>query len=320
MDTILPPIDPDCIEQSPVGVLVGRFQVPSLHSGHRKLIESVMNRHQKVVIMLGRTKDVFLSKHDPLDFLTRSAMIRQAFPGVVVMPLQDRICDVDWSERLDDCLSGLFDFEKITLYGSRDSFIPSYCGRWPTVQLADAIGPTGTESRNAVAHGASSGTDFRTGVIYASNNRFPTCFPVVDIAAISICDGFKPTIACIKKAGLSHWQLPGGYVDGSDKTLEASAARELQEETGLVPGVATMRYVSSRHIDSWRYRNSQDSMVSSLFVSVFNGMPPLVAGDDAAEVCEFAICDIAEGKVAFDQDHLKMVANTADFLTSNGLI
>lgn len=36
------------------GVIVGRFQVAELHEGHRALIEGVMGRHKKVIILLGR--------------------------------------------------------------------------------------------------------------------------------------------------------------------------------------------------------------------------------------------------------------------------
>ena len=40
-------------EQYDVGVIVGRFQVPELHFAHRDLIESVMAKHGKTIIVLG---------------------------------------------------------------------------------------------------------------------------------------------------------------------------------------------------------------------------------------------------------------------------
>ena len=40
-----------------VGVIVGRFQVPELHRMHHDLIQSVIDRHEKVYIFLGIPKN-----------------------------------------------------------------------------------------------------------------------------------------------------------------------------------------------------------------------------------------------------------------------
>ncbi len=36
-----------------VGVIVGRFQVPNLHTSHMQLIEYVESRHMKMIVLLG---------------------------------------------------------------------------------------------------------------------------------------------------------------------------------------------------------------------------------------------------------------------------
>ena len=35
------------------GVIIGRFQTPELHSEHIKLIQYVLDRHEKVILFLG---------------------------------------------------------------------------------------------------------------------------------------------------------------------------------------------------------------------------------------------------------------------------
>ena len=52
------------------GVIIGRFQTSDLHSEHIKLIKYVLNRHQKVIILLG-ISPVLGTRRNPLDFQTR---------------------------------------------------------------------------------------------------------------------------------------------------------------------------------------------------------------------------------------------------------
>ena len=40
-----------------------------------------------------------------------------------------------------------------------------------------------------------------------------------------------------------HWDLPGGHIDDEDKSIEAGALRELEEETGLKSSENVLIYV-----------------------------------------------------------------------------
>ena len=60
------------------GVIIGRFQTPELHSEHIKLIQYVLDRHEKVILFLGVSTTLANKKH-PMDFITRKYMIEEQF-------------------------------------------------------------------------------------------------------------------------------------------------------------------------------------------------------------------------------------------------
>ena len=56
---------------------------------------------------------------------------------------------------------------------------------------------------------------------------------MVTVDAVVFCEG--PRVLLIERANdpfAGTWALPGGFIE-MDETLEASASRELEEETGL---------------------------------------------------------------------------------------
>ena len=52
-----------------VGCVIGRFQVETLHEGHRYLINEAFRHHKKVIIFVG-CPPISGTKYDPLDFPT----------------------------------------------------------------------------------------------------------------------------------------------------------------------------------------------------------------------------------------------------------
>lgn len=49
--------------------------------------------------------------------------------------------------------------------------------------------------------------------------------------------------------GAGEWSLPGGWIDRADGTIEFAAAREIEEETGLVVRSADLRLVCAMKKD-----------------------------------------------------------------------
>jgi 8-oxo-dGTP diphosphatase len=87
-----------------------------------------------------------------------------------------------------------------------------------------------------------------------------------------------------------EWCLPGGFIELGESP-EAGALRELTEETALYGTIDTLLGV--RTTPSTQYGSVL--MVGYLITNT-NGQP--VAGDDAAQVRWFSICDLPP--IAFD--------------------
>ena len=92
-----------------------------------------------------------------------------------------------------------------------------------------------------------------------------------------------PDILLIKRKGhpfIDHWALPGGFAERGE-TIEHTAARELEEETGV--SNLQMELVG---IYSKPGRDPRGWTVSAAYMAVVsdNQVKPL-AGDDAGEVC-----------------------------------
>src|SRR3990167_8124822 len=138
-----------------VGIIVGRFQVHVLTEAHRKLIEMVMERHQKVIIFLGVSgiSPVPSTKRNPLDFEIRKQMLESSFEkdSIIVSYVTDMKYDTSWSKNLDSKIKDLVSpNQTVILYGGRDSFINHYTGKFPIKELAPDvyIEMSGTELRN----------------------------------------------------------------------------------------------------------------------------------------------------------------------------
>lgn len=263
-----------------VGVIVGRFQVPELHDAHRDLIQTVCDHHDKVIIFLGLSP-VLGTRENPLDFESRKKMLLEEFPEVNVLYIKDIGDDATWSRKLDSMIGDLTTpAQSVVLYGGRDSFIDRYSGRHATQELVqDSYLNSGTTVRREVARSSAKGSDdFRRGVVWAAYNRFPTCFPTVDIAIFNE-DGTKILLG--RKEHEPLYRLIGGFADPGSPTYEADARREVQEEAGIA--ITDPQYVTSMQIDDWRYRNEVDKIKTLLFrAKHLSGRP--TPGDDIFEV------------------------------------
>src|SRR5512135_3607761 len=91
-----------------------------------------------------------------------------------------------------------------------------------------------------------------------------------------------------------HWALPGGFVEDNE-TLERAAARELQEETGLVQ---TQLEQLGAFGDPGR--DPRGHTVSVAFFAFVVAATRPVAADDAADAQWVPLATLARARIAFD--------------------
>jgi len=260
----------DLSADAEVGVIVGRFQVPELHEAHRDLIQTVVDRHPRTIIFLGNAP-IMGSYENPLDFDCRAQMIKEVFPEVTVLFIPDTRCDIAWSSNLDYLISGVVQpGRKVVLYGSRDSFIGGYHGRYDTQELVSEIHISGSEVRKQIRKENINSVDFRKGMIMCSSIQFPTVHPCVDVAIVDRSGDGAPRVLVAQKATdpKDKWRFIGGFADPEVSIgYENDAKREAREETGL--SVSDLEYVGSYPVNDWRYRNERNKIITTFFIAKY---------------------------------------------------
>lgn len=273
------------MQQADVAVIIGRFQVHELHEEHRRLIDEVLAKHERVLMFLG-VSELRNSKRNPLDFNARKQMIQEDYPSIEIYCIDDKLSNSVWSKELDTRIGRLTSPDQtVLLYGGRDSFIKHYSGIHRTCELEPKIVISGTELRRRVSIKTQPSKDFRAGAIWASYNRYNTVYPTVDVAILrngEVLLGKK-----YRDNGL--YRFVGGFADPNSLSYEADARREAREETGLEVG--DLKYLGSTLIDDWRYRGEEDKIKTIFFSAEYvYGSPE--ASDDLDGLGWFKIEDI----------------------------
>ena len=263
------------MQQMPsLGVVIGRFQVPELHAGHRYLIEYVLARHERLLILVGYN-DVRCMPRNELPVGIRIVMLQQAYPQATVLPLPDsKISNEHWSTAVDSTLSSVATGE-VVLYGSRDSFIPKYNGRFPTHEVPEVPDVSGTNIREALTPSSIQTPEQRYGWMAAVRSQYPVTDSVVDVAVVS--PDWEMVLMGRRGPG-APLGFFGGFLDHTDLSDEAGARREQTEEvTGITTG--PLEYVGSFPVDDRRYRGSGYRMMSRFFAAEYLDGEPVGADD-----------------------------------------
>lgn len=273
-----------------IGVIIGRFQIHELHSEHKKLIETVLSRHDKVILFLG-VSPTLTTKRNPLDFLSRKVMFEETYGNriSVIMPLNDKKFDNVWSKQVDTKIREAFPIGSVVLYGSKDSFIPHYHGQFDVIELMPEAMVDATDIRKAISTKVEKTKEFRAGVIYACYNSFNIVHPTIDVA---ILNDDESQVLLGRKKDEVEFRFIGGFADVEDETLEQTAKREAAEETGLEIGGIT--YIASIKVKDWRYRSDSDRSIMTTFFKAKKIFGHEKGDDDITEVKWFDIKSLTE--------------------------
>jgi len=246
-----------------VGCVVARFQVDELHLGQRKFMDKVFEHHKKVIIFLG-VAPASGQRSNPMDFATRKAMVQELYPEATILPQHDNENDHVWSKNLDAQIKTPYGELSAVIYGSRDSFIPHYFGKFPVVELETTFPENGTEARLNISKDIVTTKEGRKGIIHAVYAARPVTYPTVDVVAYND----NGQILLGKKPNQPLYRFLGGFVDRTDASYEIAAKREFIEETNGCE-IGELTYVTSAQINDWRYNKTESGIMTTLFIGKF---------------------------------------------------
>lgn len=271
-----------------IGVIIGRFQLHELHEAHFEMVSEVIKRHDKTILFLG-VSPTLCTQRNPLDFLSRKVMFEEAFGNQisVIQPLHDKKSDTVWSNQVDSKIREVFPLGSVVLYGSRDSFIPHYHGKFDVIELIPSSIVSATEIRKSVSKKVQRSTEFRAGVIYACYNSYPIVHPTIDVA---ITNEDETKVLLGRKKDEVEFRFIGGFADVTDESFEQTVKREAYEETGLE--VDAITYIASDKVKDWRYRSTTDRSIMTTFFKAKKIFGAEKANDDIVELKWFDIATL----------------------------
>ncbi len=272
-----------------LGVVIGRFQIHELHEGHVALLDHVVERHKQLLILIGHN-NIRFNTADPFPFHIRKQMLETRYPRAIILPLLDSpVSNEHWSSVVDEKVESASNNGEAILYGSRDSFIPKYHGRFPTELVSEFPNRSGTEVRQDAASQHIDDPLFRLGWLAAIHAQYVVTDPTVDVAIHT--PDFKRVLMG-RRGENSPLRFIGGFVDKTDQSYEEAAIRErLEEAVGAQVGEPV--YVGSQRINDKRYGRSEYGIITTFFAMEYQG-GDATAGDDMGLV---VWCDLDESIV-----------------------
>lgn len=271
-----------------VGIIVGRFQCPYLHAGYRELFKYVCDKHNRVIIFI-ETSSVKSGIHNPLSYDIRRNMLLLEFSNKEYINTNVEIHAINdigniplWNIMLDSkiemCVPAT---ESVILYGSRDSFIKTYNGKYTTCEVMPVSDISATKIRTLLKEDISglNNVYFRSGIVHCSQNRWSNSIACVDASIVNYKDS---VLLLAKKATNDKYQFPGGFIDPAiDTSGESAIIREVMEETGI-SYKKYPSYIGSAMIDDPRYKHENDKIMTFLYELQYCGQA--CARDDISEI------------------------------------
>lgn len=261
-----------------LAVVIGRFQYQTLTPGHLAVLEGAAIAGEHVLILVGRSPTVN-TRRDPLSYELRADMLRQEWKWktpFTILPLDNHPSNVVWAGNVDRLIDVYAAGGPAVLIGGEDSCDGVYkaAGGKHPFRIINAVPLHATELRAALRP-MNADQAFRSGVVWAAQQRFVSVFQCVDVLIYGP-QGVLLAHKAIDPDG--QWRLVGGFVDPEDKSLEDAVRREVAEETGLK--IWDMRYAGSARVYDWRYTGPEIIMTAVFVAEIETGSSVCKASDD----------------------------------------
>jgi 8-oxo-dGTP diphosphatase len=134
--------------------------------------------------------------------------------------------------------------------------------------------------------------------------EYPPIVVTVDLVILTVRDDQLQALTVRRGEApyLGDWALPGGFLR-PDEDLDAAAARELLEETGLSADHVHVEQLGSYGAPD---RDPRMRVVTVAYIALAADLPPPTAGTDADEARWQSVAELLEqpGALAFDHEQI----------------
>ena len=285
-----------------LGVLIGRFQVPEMHEGHRFLVREMLEQCDQVLVLFGSSNRP-RSVKNPFTYQERATAAQRLFPSIWTAPLNDYLYnDSQWMADVAATIKDAeveFSFKfgeqpEVVLYGHHKDgndylkWFPQY----EYVNVNSDVDVSGTEVRNSFSHLLPK--QVQLDMQYFAKERetfsrypYPGCLNICCGDAVVECLGHVLLIQRKFTPGAGNWALPGGHKN-TDETFLQCALRELKEETNIrVPDAVLLGSIkATRLFDNPKRSSGIPKLTQAVYIVLKpnpdGSLPRANGGDDAA--------------------------------------
>lgn len=275
-----------------LAVIIGRFQTPIFHHGYEKLFSEARKVSENILILVGTSP--ITDKKNPYNYCAVSDFLSSKAPHIGTpkkiykhKALYDHPNDDIWFESLLQSLEGYPMYEPVFIVGETSGALRVLKEKkCKVVIVPNDYSVCSTDIRENAEYINSD--EFRKGMLYQEMRKFDTVYSTVDVIPV-LAD---KSILLGKKRTDDKYRFIGGFVAPGDVTLEVTLRRELKEETGLYVTSEKIVSIGSCRVDDWRYKDSNNKIMTNVFMCFMPTSDRGIARDDIVEVKSFNYTDV----------------------------